>query len=251
MPTLDEVLNGDQKETDSRQRDEQGKFVAAEKSEPEQKAETPKQESLPLEAKGEDVTAPPADKTEVKQHEEPSELRGIKSAHMAEKQKRKEAEKRLREYEAKLQELQRPQAPDPSRDPNGYAEHYQNQLIDERVNLSHEVAREKFEDYEDVMKGWDAACQADPSLYQRAITQKLPAEWAYQQLKRMKYLETIGDPEEWMKTQRAQIEAELAAKYAKPVEVPQPSLANATGAGRVANAPAYSGPTPLKQIFRR
>lgn len=249
MESLDKVLEG-------RPRDESGKFVAKDKPD----ADTTEVKAPnPVEAKGDpekekDVTATPAEKTPVETiPDEPPEIRGLKSAHMAEKTKRKELEKRYAELEAKYQEANRPPAPDPRLDPEAYRQYADNARIDERVDLSHEFAKQQHEDYEDVMGigngNWTQACQADPTLYQRAIMQKFPAEWAYQQLKRSKVLESLGDPDAWVKAKEAEIEARLTAKL-KP-QVPNPSLANANGSGRVETTPAFSGPTPLNSIFRR
>lgn len=248
MDSLDKVLEG-------KPRDEQGKFVS---TKPDEKPIVT-QPDPSIEAKGEPEkvnAATPAEKPTVETiPDEPPEIRGLKSAHMAEKTKRKEYEKRLQELEAKYAEAIRPPAPDPRQDPDAYRQYADNARIDERVDLSHEVAKERHEDYEDVMgvgnSNWNQACQSDPTLYQRAILQKFPAEWAYQQLKRSKVLESLGDPDAWMKTKEAEIEARLIAKYANKTQIPNPSLANANGSGRVESTPTFSGPTPLNSIFRR
>ncbi len=235
---------------DVRARDEQGKFKATDKVETpvvETPESAPTPEVIP-EAKVE-TPAPTAGQKAPEPPEEPAEVRGLKSALMAEKQKRKEYERKSREVEAKLAELQRTPPPDPQQNPEGYAEHYQNMLVDEKVNLSADYAREKHEDYDEVMKGWIPLVTSSPALYQQAITQKFPAEWAYQYMKRSAQMESIGDPDAWMKAKETEIEERLKAKYAKP-DIPQPSLANASSAGTMKPS-TWSGPPPLKDIFRR
>lgn len=232
-------------------RDDSGKFKKVEAKE-----ETPKVET---EVPAETTAAKPA-KPETAPNDPET---GLKAGITAERKKRQEAERRYQELERKLHEMQQPKAPDALTDPQGYAAHIRSAALDERVNNSVDLAREAFADFDEVMgagmETWGAAVAKDPTLFERAMTQRNPGKWAYQHMKRAKVLEEVGDdPNAWKEAQKASLRAEIEAELKGKLEleaknrqpVPSPSLASASSGGR-ATAPIWSGPKPLNEVLKR
>lgn len=221
-------------------RDEQGRF--APKAEPEAKAEAPKQEQPKVspepEAEDADRRVP---------------LREL----LAERQKRREAEKsvreesdrRFQEYERQLQELksrlsqpqpQREPPPDPTIDPQGAYQHlqqqFQYQLLNERANFSEMRARSAFGD-EAVDKALKAA---PPEMRQRFMHEPDPYSALIRWHQQTSFLSEVGpDPAKWKQSYEAEVEKRVREKVlaelktggaAPPVKHPG-SLASATMTG--------------------
>ena len=189
---------------DERPRDESGKFVAKEKgaeaessAKPEKApAETPVEEAAPDTSTGETV-APPATKDEPKT----VPLTALED----ERRKRREATERLARLEAELASVKNPR-PDDLEDPDGAKTWDQQSRINERINLSYEMALETIPDFEEVMQGWGALQASDPSVYEAAARAKNPAKYAYDAVKRHQVLQEVGtDPAAY----RARVEAEI------------------------------------------
>lgn len=239
-----------------RERDERGRFKAKE-----QEAQTP--------AKPEAPKAPEAPKVETKpaptaaEKAKPATTTEEAPPHVPVKALQEERRKR-QELERQLAALQQPKKlPDVTTDPQGFQQHLnetlQSREVDMRVNLSAAFARKQYQDFDSVMESWFQMTEANPYLYQQAIQQELPADWAYNHVKQQLLLKEIGDPAAWREAEKARLRAELEAEIAQrqppqrpAAPVPPPSLANAQSAvGGISTAPAYEGPTPLKSILRR
>jgi|SRR5689334_4456670 len=225
-------------------RDESGKFV---KGEPAAKPEagTP--------------PAKPAAKIEPSDPES-----GLKAGITAERKKRQDAERRAAGLQQRLEALQTPrQTPDVLADPEGFRKSItadiEAQRINDRVNLSAAMARELYPDFDEVMDEWAGIMQADPLIYQQAIKQDFPAKWAYQHVKRERFLKEVGDnPDNWRKAERERLRAELEPELKKQLEastpkqpVPPPSLASASSGGRVQSDTAGVERRPFDKIFGR
>ncbi len=266
--TLDEMLGGEAEATVTPvEKPEQETEVKPPEVEakPEGEAkpqERPRDESGKF-AKGEKEPESPSGKPSKKSESDDPEA-GLKAGITAERKKRQAVETRLRELEQQLAKAQPQKVPDVLGDPQGYAQHVKSEvetaLLDERINLSVDFARDRHEDFADVMgaemETWTEAVAADPTLYQRAVAQRNPGEWAYQHLKREKMLSEIGDPENWKKQQldalRKELEPtirkELEAKLPQPI-VPPPSLASVASGGVVNSGTQGIERKPFEKIF--
>lgn len=260
MSDLDEVLNGE--DSPEKPRNEKGQFTKGE--EPvEQPSQVPESEEPETPAgeqdDSEETPEEPEEEPEKDQPKEPKEKpsdesAGLRAGIAAERKKRQEIERQLA---ALRQQQEQPKAPDLYENPEGYQQHIQqtlqSALIDERVNLSAAFARKQYTDYDEVMEHWGEMVSQDPTLYQHAIQQELPADWAYNQVKRQLLLAEIDDPttykERLRAEMRAELEAELRAQKPQPKPTPPPSLASAPGGG-TKSEPTFSGPTPLHDLFR-
>ena len=155
-----------------------------------------------------------------------------------------------------------PQPIDPAADPQGFVNRIQGVVLNERLNQSEMMLREKLGDdpVNAIITEFKQASAANPSLIQQLYAQVHPYQWAAKQVDILRAQREIGDDPA---AYRARIEAEARAKWdaehaangtAQPRVSPAagmpPSLANARSvAGRA--APAFTGPTPLQDILRR
>ena len=234
----------------AQQRDNAGRFKGEAKPEAEKPKEEPKEAAKPKES------ATPAPK----EAEEPEQVRGLKAAHMAEKTKRQEYERQLLELRNEIAAVRAAQAPQPDavRDPQGFATHIRAEmetaLANERANLSFEMARRAHPDFDEVMAEWPALVAQSPEVYQQAMRQQMPSEWAYQQCKRAQFLRDVGDDPSAYRSRleqelRQKWEAERTTHAPTPVPSPPPSLASATSAP--VREQAWNGPRSLNSILKR
>lgn len=264
--TLDEMLGGEAPKVETpvekpEQQEETKPPEVEVKPEGETKTERPRDESGKF-AKGVQAESPSVKPSKKSEPDDPET--GLKAGITAERKKRQAVETRLRELEQQLAKQQPQQVPDVLGDPQGYAQHVRSEvetaLLDERVNLSVDFARDRHEDFADVMgaemENWTEAVAADPTLYQRAISQRNPGEWAYQHLKREKMLSEIGDPENWKKQQLEALRKELEPTIRKELEAklpqhvaPPPSLASVNSGGRVNSDTHGVERKPFDKIF--
>lgn len=168
------------------------------------------------------------------------------NALLDERDKRKELERRLAEYEAKQQAPQTAEIPDAYDDPQGYANHFQRQLdqkaVEMRFEMSDRFARSTHGD-ETVQAALDWAngrAGSNPAFVQDYMGQQDPIGWIVQQHKRDAMLSDIGDnPEDWFEREAAKrgwqkpnapapaAVADVVPKQAvTPAKVPPRSLAN-------------------------
>ncbi len=236
--------------------------------------------------------------------DEPADADGRLKALRAERKRRQETEQKLQarekaasELETKMKEIEsrlssatapvhqpqpqhhQPQVPqvgpassdtppDPWLDPEGamraVIQQTENARFRDRVEMSQEMMRSRFTDYEDVEKVFREACTADPYLRSQLRQSSFPAKFAYEHGKRLQALQEIGPDPAAFRTKleaeiRAKLEAEQAEKQppaapvspssAKPVPPPPPSLAGVTSAAPRKSAGRYEGPTPLEDIL--
>ena len=142
--------------------------------------------------------------------------------------------------------------PNPAVDPAGYHRIFEEQFLDQKLNMSEMMAREKYPDIDDMVPKFKAAAAQDPSLIQKLYAHPHPYDWAYKEMKRREGLAEIGDdPAAWMRNaeERAmeKARAELAAEGGQQQPAPQRPQArlppNLTGLRSAADrsAPAYTG----------
>jgi hypothetical protein len=171
------------------------------------------------------------------------------------------AEADRQEWQRRLDELARGPVqsaayippPDPSQDPQGYHQRVQSLVLNERLNTSEMLLREKVGDaaVDALINEFQQAAKADPSLYGKLYQQTRPYQWAAKEVEAMRLRRDIGDDPA---AYRARIEAEARAKWeaeaaqrqpalpnGTPIPAMQPSLANARSAAP-RSAGAWSGP---------
>lgn len=140
------------------------------------------------------ATVPPAVATE----QAPPSGYAPLAAVQDERRKRQEAEARVKQYEQQLAQ-RREQAPPPDwyADPQQAAEAMQRQMHEQitltRVSLSQDWARDRYQDYDEVEQVFTAAASQDPTLWQKLYRHPNPAKFAYQEGKKFKLLNEIGD----------------------------------------------------------
>jgi len=158
------------------------------------------------------------------------------------------------------QQQQPPPEPlDPVRDPVGYHNRLQSVLLNDRLNLSEMLEREKHppEAFEAAVAEFQAVAAQQPELYSKLHAQRHPYGWLMKEIEKLRLTRELGDDPAAF---RAKIAAEERAKWeaeqgngAAPVSPAAglpPSLATTRSAApRSANA--FSGPPALDDIFRR
>jgi len=255
-----------------RARDEKGRFLPATPAEPEKvtaptepvqpkagtiiegnvisnvgeppKVEQPKVEAPPVAP----VAAPAAPVQPV----ESPETAAYKRAMQEERQKRQA-------LQAEIEALKKPQAPpvDPWSDlPGALAQQqkaFQEQLQQQRLMISEDLAREKYKDFEEILGHFNQAVEANPALANQMVASRNPAEFAYKQGLLQKELGTVnGDPIAYRtkleKDIETKVRAELEAKYGKPAAPAVPTSLNSDASPPPVEV--YQGPKPLNQILR-
>ena len=193
------------------------------------------------------------------------------------KQRAVEAETRHQELMRQLEEAKRapppqPQQPppqmqplpDPQQDPVGFARGFaiqqQQMLLNERLNMSEMMLREKIGDdkVSEYVSEFQQHAQRDPTLFGKLYTQTNPYGWMTREVDRLRLQRDIGDDpakfrERLIAEERAKWEQEVAARgpavpQGTPVPGMQPSLANARSvAGRT--APAWTGELSDEEVL--
>lgn len=168
----------------------------------------------------------------------------------AERKGRQDWKEKAIRYEEELKALrersqQQPQVPQQDQQPV-------DPIFNARLDFSEALVRSKHDDAEEVVNYFIDKAKANPALVAQCFQSRFPWEFAYEQGKRMKTMEEMGDPAAYRERVRAEILAELqqsqptqAAASAPPI--PQ-SLASARSSA-ARSAPSFSGPQPLKNLF--
>ena len=153
------------------------------------------------------------------------------------------AVRRQQEEAARPQPQQMPPlAPiDPSQDPQGFTNRLQQVLLNERLNNSEMMLREKLgpEKVDEYVAEFKQLAQRDQTLFGKLYQQTNPYSWMTREVDRLRMLNDIGDDPA---AYRSKLEAEARAKWeaeakaavpVSPAAGLQPSLANARSvAGR-------------------
>jgi hypothetical protein len=211
-------------------------------AEPE-KAERPRGPDGKFLPKGDNEDAPPA-----------SEDRVPIAAIHDERRKRQELERRLAEYEQRLQAIQNPPqpAPDMFENPEGWQGHFGQQVrqtavqeasFNSLLNTSEMLCRDKFDDFEDAKGKFMQLAEGNPVLAQQALSDPHPWRKAYQIVKNHEKMEALGatDAQSLEAKLREQIRAELEAERGPAVQIPT-SLATAQSGRGIAGGP-YNTPS--------
>lgn len=227
---------------DERPRDEHGRFVA---KEPGVEGEQPLEQA-----------APPA---EPQTQLPPEDFKALKD----ERRKRQAIEQRLQQLEdyfARQSAQPRQPAEMPSfwEDPDtvldqrfqqfgqSLLQQWKQEQHVERANMSEVAARQKYEDYDDVIQDFHRAAAENPRLATQMFNAPDPAEYAYREAKQLRDLSEAGGLEAYKAKLRAEWEAEVKSS------LPRPSAPQTTADHRSVGArtgPEWSGPTPLSSII--
>lgn len=207
--------------------------------------------------------------------EEVAKLRAFQKAAEDERKKRQEYERVVQELKAQNAEYQRyleqarsqqnQQVPE-LLDPEGAQylqgqfqtalQQQQAQLLEFKVVQSQEVMRGRHADYDEIEAVFAEAMQADPSLQAKLYAHPMPAQFAYQEGKKLKALQEIGsDPDAYRSKLAEEIKAQLMAEIkpqTPPAQThtappPPPSLAAVPSATRPQTQ--WNGPTPLDDLL--
>ncbi len=245
-------------ETAGQPRDENGRFAPKQEAQPEPKAETPDAQ-------------PEAEATP--RHVPLKELQTERQKRQEQERLRAEAEGRAAAYERQLQLLtqQHQPAPPQQQEPDWYAEpdkaaltlqqQVQRQLVETKVSMSREFARSQFKDYDEHEQLFTQAANANPHLWQQLYAHPMPAQFAYQQAKRLKAMQDIGDDPDAYRNKlkeeaTAAVLADLKAGKIKLDGKPVPqqrfpgTLADQTSAGTT-QTPHLSDDAMMNGIFAR
>jgi hypothetical protein len=214
---------------------------------------------------------PPTDPTP-----EPEEVKGLRAAATAERKKRQEIEQELAQVRQMLAQQPPPQEEEKPFLGDEYEQRFtetktefQQALTQQKLELSEAIARERYEDFDAKLDTFKEMLKADPNLYNRMVGQGNPAGWMYKQaseFEQMQKLKEIGDPVAYANTLkeqlREQIKAELLAEQAAATKaateaairakLPRTGFAEERSSGTArATVKTFTGPTPLKDLFKR
>lgn len=174
-----------------------------------------------------------------------------------ERRKRQQLEQELNQLRQSYQPTQPPQ--DDQRQHLPPEVILQQQIINERMNMSEMMLRQQHEDVDTVIQRFEAEVQKNPALAAELRNQTHPWKWAYDYAKRLTLMDEIGsDPEAYKTRVREQLLAELQQQQPQQPEQATPaaekpnlpkSLAGARSVG-ARGAPAWTGPTPLDSIIK-
>lgn len=165
------------------------------------------------------------------------------TAMLEEREKRQAEKARADALEARLAAQQQPAAiPDQWEDPEGYAAHQQSLRISDKLDISEEMARDKFGDeVVDQARDWALQqAQTRPGFYEELIRQRHPYKHAVELFKREQIASQVT-PDDFAQFQawkaaQAQLQAAPATAPATPNQprtLPPRSLASAPSAGGV------------------
>jgi hypothetical protein len=120
-----------------------------------------------------------------------------------------------------------------------------------RVNVAEEFARQKWADYDEKVEHFKEAAKTNPFLLQELRTAANPAEYAYNAANKILEAKQYGTASPSREQLEAEIRQKIMAEIGMPPKVQAPTtLANERSTGS-RSGPAWSGPTPLGDIFGR
>jgi hypothetical protein len=180
-------------------------------------------------------------------------VKGLEAAAAAERRRRQELERQLAE---KAQE-EKPYLGEEYE--QRFAEtrtEFQQQLLNQKLDISEAFAREKYSDFDDKLTIFAALSQENPALYDQMAAQANPAEFVYRTASNQQKLKEMGDPTEYENKIRADERARVAAEYEKKMaeegkkraDLPG-SIATVSAAGGATSA-TWSGPTSLDDLLK-
>lgn len=161
------------------------------------------------------------------------------TAMLDERDKRKALEAELERLRAAQQPQERPSVPDMFEDPDGYtayqAQVHQQQVINTKLDLSEDMARDKFGDEKvEAAKAWALQMfQTRPGFQQEVLSQRHPYKYAVEQYER-EQIATSVTPDDFAQFQAWKLAQNQIQETQTPAKVAPPrSLASAPSAGGI------------------
>jgi hypothetical protein len=176
-------------------------------------------ETVPEPEKAEEPEPEKEPEQEQKQEpkEQPEDVNGLKYAITAERQRRQEAEDRLKqllEQQKKPAEKKEFDWENPNNSLESVKKEFQVELEKAKLDMSSAACAARHEDYQQKEQTFISLVAENPALYNTMMQQRDPAEWAYNYAKRHETMQRIGnDPSAYENELRARIEAEIVEKY--------------------------------------
>ena len=190
------------------------------------------QEQAPIEAQPEQANTDDSAESEptdveasTSEAEEKDPVAGLQAGITAERQKRHEAEERLRQLEAYMQgkqSNQQQEKPDFWENPEGalqnYARSIQAQNWQMLSDMSEEMMRSLHSDYDEVVGGkFHEMAQQNPALIQQMRQSGNPAKFAYETSKNQIRMEQMQDPQ-YEEKLKAKLKEEILAEQKQATE---------------------------------
>lgn len=197
------------------------------------------------------------------------------AAVLGERRRRQEAEARIRELEAQLQRPQQQHVPQSApqsaqaapfnedlywSNPQQFLNEFKQTILQEvqgvipqvvtgvTLDRAEQAARARYEDYDSARDAFYQVAIVTPALAQKALAQADPAEFAYQEGKRLLEMSNYGSTNEYIEAEVARRMAEVT-KVATPAPVIPTSLADAPASGPAGDA--IGRPLALNDILAR
>lgn len=174
----------------------------------------------------------------------------------AERNVRKDWKEKALRFEGEVSALRRqlaerntqPQEPQRQLDP---VEQIRQEMLNERFNNSQMVAAQKYADLDEVVGVFQEAAKANPALAMALQQQAHPYEFAYKEGKRLQLLKEVGDdPASYRQRLEQEIRASIAAESSSAPKVNLPTSLAGARSSATRSAPAFTGPTPLDNMFK-
>lgn len=200
-------------------------------------------------------TEPPPEPTTTGNDEPPMVPR---EAHLDERRKRQAAERELEELRARTAGPQVARQAEPEGDPpdpdaeffqgpSQYVEKQLNRVVSNmRLELGQDFMRSQHADYDETVQVFVEAARKDYALQARLNASQNPARFAYEMGKGLQRIEKAGSLEKIEADIRAQVTAELDAKYRTASA--ERAAAEATTSSASANSAGGGGTPPVEPV---
>lgn len=183
---------------------------------------------------------------------EPESENWTKAMALDERRKRQDVERKLEERERRLAELEalssggKKAAPDVFEDQDGFNNHIQSTIQSEtlriKIEMSQELMREKYPEYDELELEFVDLAKNDSSLWAKMQSSAMPAKFVVETVKNAEKLKQMENIDEWRAQERERLRQELLAEMSgKKPEVDdakptiRPSLANARSTGKASD----------------
>ncbi|HEY7823643.1 MAG TPA: hypothetical protein VIG24_12450 [Acidimicrobiia bacterium] len=220
----------------------EGRDIPEAAEQAEQAEEAVESEAPTGEAEGHEPAQASTPEEESDEGEETAPIAAI----VAERKKRQEAERRLKEYEERFNKAEPQKVPDVFEDQEGFTRYIQDQVSQAtwqaRVDTTQELMRERHEDYDAKEAKFLEMATENPALLQDPAFQRNPAKYAYEVVTKAEKFEQMQNVDQYEAKLRAELETklrkELEAEYgekaagkAQKREAIMPTLTNSGSPG--------------------
>lgn len=174
-----------------------------------------------------DAEAANAQTTGAKKGEQEPKEEWTKKAALDERQKRQKAEARAAELEAELNKLKQPGSkPDFFADPDKalkdvgeqLEQKFQRQLYEQRLEVSQELMREKYPDYDELESEFVEMANNNPVLIREIAQASNPARYAYETAMKAREAASLKDVDKVRAELEQRLRAEIEEKVRREIE---------------------------------